>query len=749
MERRPNPLAWMMPLSALALMAGILMGRAVPVVWVGVATLLVFLLCALLTRGLFRRVAFLMAVMALGFLRGWVAYHPSLPPEGAFTVTGVVADEVRLRDSGQVRTILRSVSLNGQPIAGGVYWTGYPDEVPEGVAPGAWVSVSARVYHPRGAENPDGFDFREYLLQRGVYLGVYGMDGVTATERRFTAFGWAADVRHRLSDGLTRVMGKEAGGYAAAMLLGNRELIASEDREAFNRLGIAHILSVSGYHVGVLAGLLAVLFRLLRVCRGPRTAVTAVALAVYCVLTGLNAPVVRASVLVVLYQLGRLQHRQNIGLHLLSASAILMLLASPTQLMGASFQLTYGAMLGLQLVLPALERLPVLKESRLRGLWLALCASFAAQLGILLPQIGWFHELPLLALPLNVLVMAGSGLLMTLYWLVLALLPIAPAAAVIGTVAGRITEWLLTLIRALSDVKGIVQWVGQVNVVTFLGWALLMAALSSLWTRRRAIPALLGAALMVLSLLPWPYTGVTYIQFSVGNADAALIRDRDTVVVVDTGEDGDAVATYLKQHRLSVDMLLLTHLHSDHVGGVRALLDNGIPVKAVYLPEGATSAEVDERMLALLEELLATGTELRVVRRGDVIELPDGQLTVIWPEAGKVRPGMDANLHSLVTHVELLGTTMLLTGDMDGDYERYAAVPVDILKVAHHGSLASTSADYLEAVAPQAIILSCGDETRQQSMAERSGDIALYGTQEHGAVIIDFTEGGFTVRTMR
>ena len=151
----------------------------------------------------------------------------------------------------------------------------------------------------------------------------------------------------------------------------------------------------------------------------------------------------------------------------------------------------------------------------------------------------------------------------------------------------------------------------------------------------------------------------------------------------------------------------------------------------------------------LLNELLDTGTELRVMGRGDVIELPDGIMTAVWPEHGKVRSGMDANLHSLVLHVDVMGTTMLLTGDLDGDYERYAAIPVDILKVAHHGSKASTSEAFLAAVSPQTLILSCGDETRQLSMEERSGDIPLYGTREHGAVIIDFSQGAYTVRTMR
>lgn len=745
--RRPNPLAWIIPLSALALAAGILLGR-MSGAWLPGAALIAAAAAIGLCLGRMRRIAFLLAVVLLGFLRGYAAYHPRLPEPDTYLVSGVVADEVRCREDGQVRTILRQVTVNGKAVSPGAYWTGYPEALPEDVAPGAVVTVTANVYHPQRADNPGGFDFREYLLQRGVVIGVYGMDDVVVTGGRFTLWGLAARVRHALTDGLTRAMGEEAGGYAAAMLLGNRELIDSEDRAAFNRLGIAHVLAVSGYHVGVLAGLLALCFKRLKVRLWLRTVITAVVLAAYCLLTGMNPPVIRASVLVVLYQVGRLQHRQNIGLHLLSASAVLILLISPAQLVSASFQLTYGAMLGLQLVLPELERMPLWKN-RLGGLKKPLCAAMAAQLGILLPQIYWFQELPLLALPLNILILAGASALISLYWLVLALLAVPPVAAMLGVPARLFTEILLHIIRALGSVDGIVLWVKQANWATFVGWTLLMAALSILWPKRRKLPALAGASVMVLSLIPWPYTGASYLQFSVGSADAALLRDRGMVVAVDTGEDGDELATYLKQRRLSIDMLLLTHLHSDHAGGMRALLDNGIPVDVVCLAEGAESAAIDGSMRALLEELLSTGTELRVLARGDTIDLPDGLMTVVWPERNKVRAGMDANLHSLVTLVELKGTTMLLTGDLDGDYERYAAVPADILKAAHHGSKASTLEAFLAEVSPQMVILSCGDATRQRSMEERCGDIPLYGTREHGAIMIDFYDNGYAVTTVR
>ena len=88
---------------------------------------------------------------------------------------------------------------------------------------------------------------------------------------------------------------------------------------------------------------------------------------------------------------------------------------------------------------------------------------------------------------------------------------------------------------------------------------------------------------------------------------------------------------------------------------------------------------------------------------------------------------------------------LLQTGDLSGSYEAYSAVPSDILKAAHHGSLSSTSEAFLSAVDPDVILLSCRFETRLESFRERTGGIPVYGTPEDGALTVRFEEGGYTV----
>ena len=741
----PAFLSWLLPLGTLCFMCGILIGRSAPVWHPALLAGLFGMAAAGLLRHRLRAVAMLLCALCLGALLGWRAWHPALPAEGTYTVTGTVAQMVSLREDGQVQTVLQEVTLDGQPFGYGVYWTYYlnaDEALPEGLTPGARVTLTARVYHPQGKTTQGGFDFREYLLQRGVTVGLYGADELT-TAPPATLEGWMARLRHDLSLRLMDVMGTEHGAYAAAMLLGEQDFIADSDLAAFRNLGIAHILSVSGYHVGVLAGMLLLLLRPLGLSPRMRLPVEGLLLGAYCLLTGGHAPVVRAALLLLWRTYSRLRHHQVAPLHVLCVTACVQLLFNPTLLLGASFQLTYCAMLGVLLVQPTLRGR---YQGRLVRLWEGLSASLAAQIGVLLPQLYWFGSLPLLALLVNMPVLAYCGLLMTLYWLTLAALPVPILREALGMAACGATEFLLAAVRELGALEGISLWTRQADLLTALGWGLLMLGLCAGlpgWCRRhRGFLVLTGVCLMLTILLPLPAADPTYTQYDVGSADAAILRDGGYTLVIDAGEDGQTIASALHQQRRSVDLLILTHLHSDHAGGLRALLDAGIPVAVCCLPAGAEAALADEGILPLLAELVARGTEVKYLSRGDVLALPSGSLTVLWPRKEPVMSGGDANDTSLVLLAEVRGVTMLLTGDLPGRYEQYVQLPADVLKAAHHGSTGSTLPDFLQAVDPTVLLLSNGSEARSLSMAERAGDIPLYATDARGSITLTFMGGG-------
>ncbi len=749
MTRRQR--GWLLPPAAAALLAGVFVGRITDRAVYPFCAVLIAFLAVFLLRGRLRFAACIALSLVLGVFTGSLAFHPSLPDEGEYTVSGVISDEVTTGSFGQYRLYLSDVSLNGYPYSARAYWTFYAhDELPSGLLPGKAVSFSASLYHPGGAVNPDGYNFRETLLQRGVTVCLYGNDRLLVGDpERFSFSGTVAAVRHRIAASLQDALGEETGAYASALLLGMRSLIPSEDRQAFADVGIAHILTVSGFHVGILIGALAALFRLLRLRQGLRVFLYAVLLFFYALFCGLSQPVIRASLLLLLAMEGRLLNRPRSGVHMLCAVLMIMTLLSPVQVTSASFQLTFCAMFGLIWFTPPARRISAAFHRRIPNrLVYSLVLTFGVQLGILFPELMFFQRLPLLMFLVSLPATLVFSVLIACFWLVFLLLPAPGLAALLSGPLSVFTGTLINAVRTLGSLPGLTLWIHSPNWLTALGIMIVFFS-CCLFVRlhRRIRPVLFaaGAALLVFSLLPVSHTGTEYIQFSAGNADAAVLHDTDKVFVIDTGENDSSLSSYLRTHRLIPDAVILTHLHADHAGGLRSMLDDGIPVSLIYLPEGAEMQQVHPDFLLLLDELRASGTVIRSLSRGDVIPLPSGTLSVLWPEKGKTRPGQEANNYSLVSRLVLKGTSLLLTGDLPESYEHYCAAPADLLKAAHHGSRSSTGDSFLSAVSPGAVLLSCRHAERAQSFRERIGDIPVYATAECGAVKVRFDEGGFTV----
>lgn len=742
-----------MPCAALLMMAGIALGfqaptSAMPMLCVSAA--LAGLL--LLGRRRTRAAGCLLLTFLLGAALGIRTANPMLPPEGDAQVTGVVAGEVDFRaEKGQVRVILRDVMLNGERIASGAYWTFYlkaDEKIPDCLTPGARISMTAEVYHPQGQRNPHGYDFRQALRQKNILIGLYGAAKLQALPDGLSLYGLAARFNHRMAQTLRDVCGEEAGQLASAVLLGMRDEVPDEEQEQFRRLGIAHILSVSGFHVGVLVALLALLMMPVK-HRRLRIALTLPMLLAYAFLTGGNAPAVRAVLLWALVCWGRIRHKRVLMLHVLCASAMIQLMFAPAQLFSASFQMTYGVMAAICGI--TAQTAPNAQKKRgWKGKILSLLSvSAAAQFGVLLPELYWFGRVPLLGIAVNVLLVAGMNVLLLLDWVTLLLTPIPWLAALPGAATRAVSEGFLRLVNALGRFAPTL-WTRQPDAWVVLGWLLVFVALlpfgksRNRWqNRKKRLPMLAaGAVLMATILLPAPFSGTEYMQLDMGNADAAVLRQEKHVLVVDAGEYGGDLASYLRAEHLPVDLLVLTHLHSDHAGGVRELLDEGIPIRRCVMPSGALAADFDEEVLPLLARMEENGTVIETVCRGDILQWAEGKLTVLFPpEEFSVS---NANDGSMALLVEAEGVKLLLTGDLSARYGQYAAVSADVVKAAHHGSKNGTTQAFLDESAPTAVLVS----TKRENAADYLRGITdadVYSTLESGAIIIRMADSCFTI----
>ena len=708
---------------------------------------------ALLPRAGRRRVAGAMGLfLFLGALLGGFASHPVLPEAGVCDVTAVVSADAVLREDGTAACYLESASIHSGAGDAGLprlYWTYPPDpEAPFLPREGDRVEFSGRLYELSGQVNPYGFDFRMYLLIRGVPMGASGAKDAAVLDH--PGRGLASVTYHArqwLENRLEAIFGPEDCALPQALLLGQRDKLPEETRRSFADAGVAHLLAVSGLHVGLLA--LAV-NGLLRRLAPPKAqlALLGAFLLFYSALLDFSAPVVRASLILMVMQLQRRVRRAPDGLTALSAAFLLILLVHPLSLFSASFQLSFLAVLGLVTLGPILRRR--VEHLRPAWLWNGVCATLSATVGSFLPTVQLYHRFSLVGLLINPLLCALFAVLLPLYAGTLLLGSLwLDAAALVARGVNLMTRGLLAAVEWLSALPF------STVRVPFLPWycvlavgaALLLCTRYTLLQRRQKI--MLGLCALVCAFGLWGLTAcrdAQYIQLAVGQADCALILDGKDTWVIDAGAYGGDLAAFLLCTGRNADHLVLSHLHRDHCLGVRQLLDQRIGIGRVYLPEGAEEQEIDEECRELLNALRDRGVPVEFLAAGDRIESARVTLTVTWPERGRVRPGRDANRYALASLIDLDGVLLLTASDLTGDYELYAARDADVLKAAHHGSKASTSEAFLDVVSPSVALITGGRPGGALPSAEtlerlENTGARVYNTGVCGAVTLTVRNG--------
>lgn len=730
-------------------------------------------LCWLCRRTGFRwHIGLAVLCFALGSLHAHAAFDLPMPEKGKYEVAGYVYGEAALRDDGSLRFALGDIRLNGETVPGKAYCSlRFSDPVPE-LFDGAQIRMTGYVYHPSGKSGEPRLDFLLWMRQNGYAFGVsvYEEPLIENTAADAPVKDAAFRVRQVFSTALERIMGQN-GRIAMALLFGQRGGLTDEEYAAFQDLGIAHVMSVSGLHVGLVGGLLMLALDRFSIRRRTKLFILGFFLLDYCVLTGFAAASVRAAVMLICASLSRLFLRRGDRITTLSAALLVVLLIDPLSALSAGFVLSFSAMLGIILygqptqecldrLWPQMEvnvklRTPEARLARLQQhIKSLLVVSLTAQLGVLLPTMRYFHQLPLYGILVNLLIVPlVSSVLVPVYAaaLLCSLFPFIGSLA--GASASFLTDVLLWLVQLFSRLPYAAIRTPAPPVIVCIGLGAALFMLSRRMPgrlRTRITAAALTAAVALGGWAVQKPADLRYIQLDVGQADAAILMDGDKTIVIDTGVDGAAVVDYLLHENRDVDALFLTHLHIDHAGGAEAILESGVKVKQIYLPIHAQTQRLDAALAALYDRLLAAGVPVTTLASGDELRYNRSSIRVLWPDRETVRSGHDANDYPLVLAVDLDGFTLLEASDLTGSYERHAAVPADVLKVAHHGSAESTSADFLDFVSPKYALLTVSGGSQSlpgpstlERLSKRS--ISVFRTDECGDITLSVQNGRLTI----
>jgi competence protein ComEC len=573
--------------------------------------------------------------------------------------------------------------------------------------------------------------------------------------------GCANQARLKMSAVASRSLSPLNQQVLQAMLFGvdlDEAGAAGEVLEDLRRTGTVHLLSVSGLHVGFVVAGLTVLLGWLKIPRAGRIPLIITGVWFYILMTGMEAPVLRSGLMLLLYISAELAGAKDDGLNRLSLAALVLLAINPYNLFEVGFQLSFAATAGVLGLYPLLKESFPLEIPLLKLLWQIVLISIAAQVMVLpllayyFNQISWVAPLANLglALPASLIVLGGlAGELAGVCW------------PWLGRVALGGLDWVITVSLKMIHFCDQPDWAGAgtpcwpwpLMGAYYLGLMLLMNELRpNLLTKIRNVNygalALIGLA--GLNLIVWTgFYGRTqggYLEvvcLDVGQGDAIFLKSPDGyTVLVDGGAEGmgrSRVLPYLRRNNLRrLNLVIGTHGHADHLGGLDEVLQR-IPANTLYLPRQGN---------VITRQFLRKITKLPINRKfpknGERLRL--GKYTVIrmltFPYA------TNENDRSIVLLISYGKYRTLLTGDLGVEGEEFLArrypqvLKATVLKVGHHGSDYASGWRWLSQVKPRVGVISVGAGNRHGHPGRgtlnrlHSLGTALYRTDRQGTIRI-------------
>jgi|GEM_PF-3587637 competence protein ComEC len=563
------------------------------------------------------------------------------------------------------------------------------------------------------------------------------------------------------------------GGHSAllrAMTIGDKSGLTRESRNDFSRSGIAHILAVSGLHVGILLVVIRFLLGFLPVSRNTRILIIICLLFIYSGLCGFKPPVVRTFIMAAMVMAGLLfERRKNIENSLFVALLIL-LAYDPRSLYSASLQLSFAAVWGILTFYNPLfnlicERLfPIKRKSIINSVlkyFISLIIVSALAYTATAPIVAvHFGTLPLLSVLVNVpavmlAMVIVTGGMFSIFFIALGAIA-APAAAAISFVTGLALRMLSTLARFVADIPfASIETRGNISFLAlcFLTW---LYVLSKARGRNGFKKALLYIPLVCIMLFVWSplvSSGLsgggqgTAFFFNVGQGDSALLEyDDSRYFLVDTGISSSAehvvVPSLVNMGIRSLDGIFVSHMDLDHIGGLDYILEK-ISVERIFCRES-------------IEDSLASvyGGRVTGISAGDSISFAEGGIFVLSPfgEDGALRAkGISGeNENSLVLRFDMYGSNLLFTGDIGEQMQQCmtawdSRLRSQVIKIPHHGAR-PLSEVFVSAAEPEIAVISCGLNNRYGHPAEstvstlKKHGITVLRTDRDGSIAIEFPQ---------
>lgn len=569
--------------------------------------------------------------------------------------------------------------------------------------------IFSDIFTPFRKSSSHGFDSETYFYTKNISASFSLPSEYISSSPGSLSFAEKIRLLSRTLSGEVRnFISGDTGEVAAAIMLGDKSGFTDHLNDIFTKSGISHIVAVSGMHLSILTGFFFFLAAKTRLHYKIRNIIGILLVLLYMTVTGFSPSVTRAGIMTIFVLAAAIFDRKDdVATSFFTSSAVI-LAANPYYICSASFLLSYTALAGILIFAGPLSRKLKFLPRFIRDT----VATTLSATSMTLPVLAYmFNSISILSVITNILVVPLvsiifiSALISTVMSFIYA--PIGSAFAIIP---GLLIKFVLACARIVSAIPYSTINMKSPGAIWIICFSILAALLYFWLTGRKtgyagklALSFVICVSAISFSISAFT-TSVTF--FDIGQGDCALIKlPGFNHCLIDTGPNGNTALSALKSKGVNnIDIIFISHADNDHSGALADILKN-FPTRKVVFPNYDI---LGDELAELADIAVASGADVEFADNFTGYSFAGMTAEVLWP-SNNYNPA-DRNDGSLVLKLNIKNNSFLFTGDIGSLPEQKITrlADSDVLKVSHHGSGDSSSADFLKRVSPQYSVISAG-----------------------------------------
>jgi len=653
--------------------------------------------------------------------------------------------------------------------------------------PGWCIRFISKIYPFSNFNNPGGFNYKKYMtFHHQVFGNAYPKNNQIEILNQTPTMNFKQTIRHYVQSKISQILichtSKQASGLLHTIILGNRDFLHTDIKEAFSATGISHLLAISGLHMGLIAMtaflVLKWLFRRSEtLCLkgwSDYCAVipTFIMMTVYFLISGMSPSAQRAFIMITIFLCAQVFSKEQIALNTLCLAGSLILIWDVRSIANISFQMSFCAVF---FIITGFQRLPehwvfVTKYKLIQYFVQMIFCSTLAMMATSPLALHYFYHTSFMGLITNVFAIPVIGFIILPFSLFSSFLVFIWKSLAIQmiTLSGHVCDAFIMLINSIHGFSQIFNCCGHLNLLELFAWYGLMSlCLIHLKSKIKYVCMSIFLFIIMMDVGYWTYQRyfhddlrITVLDVGLGNSALVEFPGGDCMMVDGGGLSSsfdmgkNVVAPYLWKNKIrSLKTLILTHPDQDHLQGLIFL------AKHFNVETAWTNGDNKQTFLFDTWKKILRDMNIKILQISAGCEKKVGNVKIRFLNPPAKNTFEDTNNNSLVFQMHYQGKTFLFTGDIENEAESLLCnaycnkLQSDLLMCPHHGSRTSSSLDFIQCVQPKYVIVSASGYNRHhlpnQHIIKRYEKFGckVFSTGRNGAIIITFTNKGMQMRT--